>query len=254
LLRRSYGMILATGPTGSGKTTTLYTSLNQINSPEKHIITIEDPVEYNLPLIRQSQVNPKAGVTFATGLRAIIRQDPDIIMVGEIRDSETASIAIHAALTGHLVFSTLHTNDAPSACTRLIDMGIEPFLISSSIIGVLAQRLVRVLCSSCKEERAGVETMVKYFPDQKLPEGAALYSAVGCDECHHIGYRGRTALFELMMMTESIRSKIMQRVSASELKALSRKEGMKTIFDDGIDKVLRGVTTLEEVMRVSTED
>ena len=216
-----------TGPTGSGKTTTLYSALSTINSVEKNIITVEDPVEYELPLIRQTQVNPKAGLTFATGLRSILRQDPDIVMVGEIRDRETADIAIQASLTGHLVFSTLHTNDAASALTRLIDMGVEPFLISSSVIGIMAQRLVRVICKEC--------------------------GGKGCDSCKKTGYKGRTGIFELLRISEDIKKMIMAKASANEIKKKALAEGMRTLRDDGLDKVKRGVTTIEEIIRVTEE-
>ncbi len=227
LIQRPHGIILVTGPTGSGKTTTLYSSLNIINSEDKNIITIEDPIEYHLPRVRQMQVNPKVKLTFATGLRSILRQDPNVIMVGEIRDSETAEIAVQAALTGHLVFSTLHTNDAPGAITRLIDMGIEPFLLSSSIIGVLAQRLVRTLCSTCKGK--------------------------GCATCMNTGFKGRIGIFELMLIDDEVKDLINKRVSSGEIRKAAIKNGMQTIIEDGQEKVKQGVTTKEEVMRVTEE-
>lgn len=227
LIVRPHGIILVTGPTGSGKTTTLYASLNMINSEDKNIITIEDPIEYHLGGIRQMQVNPKVGLKFATGLRSILRQDPDVIMVGEIRDLETAEIAVQAALTGHLVFSTLHTNDAPGAVTRLLDMGVEPFLISSSVIGILAQRLVRTICEECKGK--------------------------GCKVCLSTGFKGRTGIFELMLADEEIRKLTAAKASSDELRKAAVKAGMKTLRQDGEEKVKQGLTTKEEVMRVTEE-
>jgi type II secretory ATPase GspE/PulE/Tfp pilus assembly ATPase PilB-like protein len=221
-------MILVTGPTGSGKTTTLYGSLDKINSPEKNIITIEDPVEYRLSGIRQTQVNPKVGLTFANGLRSILRQDPDVIMVGEIRDRETAEIAIHAALTGHLVFSTLHTNDAAGAVSRLIDMGIEPFLVSSSLLAILAQRLVRLVCKAC--------------------------SAKGCKECMNTGYKGRLGIYELMMPDDKIRDMIAKKSAHEEIKKAAVALGMVSLRDDGIAKVSQGLTTQEEILKVVEEE
>ncbi len=228
LLKAPHGIILVTGPTGSGKTTTLYASLDMINSPQKNIITIEDPVEYHLAGIRQIQVNPQVELTFANGLRSILRQDPDIIMVGEIRDLETAEIAIQAALTGHLVFSTLHTNDACGAVTRLIDMGVEPFLISSSVIGIVAQRLVRILCHECKSK--------------------------GCAECFNTGYKGRTGIYELLVPDEEIRVLMAQKASVDEIRKVALKAGMKTLREDGLAKVKKGVTSQEEVFRVTQEE
>ncbi len=225
LIHRSNGIILVTGPTGSGKTTTLYAALTAINSMEKNIITIEDPVEYELPLIRQTPVNPKAGITFANGLRSILRQDPDIIMVGEIRDKETADVAIQAALTGHLVFSTLHTNDASSALTRLMDMGVEPFLISSSIAGILAQRLVRKLCDKCKGE--------------------------GCKTCKDSGFTERIGIFELLVLDEKMKKIVNEKASADEIKKKAIALGMKVLKEDGLGKVKDGLTTQEEVLRAT---
>lgn len=252
IIRRPHGIMLITGPTGSGKTTTLYAILNAINSAEKNIITIEDPIEYQLPLIRQSQINPKAGLTFATGLRSILRQDPDIIMVGEIRDIETAEIAVNAALTGHLVFSTLHTNDAPGALTRLDDMGVEPFLIASSVVGIAAQRLVRVLCEKCKE---------KYEPPKELlkelnisGDKGNFYKPKGCSYCDDVGYKGRVALFELLSVSEQLRKLILSRASSDEIKAVARREGMVTLWEDGIGKAKQGITSLEEVIKVTREE
>jgi len=248
LIKMPHGIILVTGPTGSGKTTTLYASLSSINSAEKNVITIEDPVEYKLPLIRQTQVNPKAGITFANGLRSILRQDPDIIMVGEIRDLPTAEIAIQAALTGHLVFSTLHTNDAPSAITRLIDMGVEPFLVSSSLIGVVAQRLVRFICPNCKEEY--------YVQDEILhkagiKEHIPLARGKGCGECMGTGYKGRLGIFELMCLDERIRQLTINKAPLDDLRKAAISSGMKTLREDGINKVKKKLTTLEEAIRVT---
>ena len=248
LINQPNGIILVTGPTGSGKTTTLYAALTRINTPDKKIITLEDPIEYQMPGIRQSQVNPKAGFTFASGIRAILRQDPDVIMVGEIRDLETAEIAVQAALTGHLVFSTLHTNDAPSAATRLIDMGVEPFLISSSVIGILGQRLVRLICPKCKESyQPGHEVT-----DQlQLPKDSKFYRGKGCNECMNTGYSGRSVISELLVLSNAIKDLILEKVSASKLKEKACGEGMITMRRDGLDKVLAGQTTIEEVLRVT---
>jgi len=252
LIRRPNGIVLVTGPTGSGKTTTLYAAISTINSIEKNIITIEDPVEYEIPLIRQTQINPKAGLTFANGLRSILRQDPDIIMVGEIRDKETAEIAIQASLTGHLVFSTLHTNDAPSALTRLIDMGIEPFLIASSIIGILAQRLVRVICPKCKEKYMPSDAVLK---DLGLAEKIELYrgKSEGCMSCKGTGFSGRVGIFELLVMNDELKNMVTAKASANEIRKKAIQSGMRILFDDGIEKVKTGVTTAEEVLRVTEE-
>ncbi|MGB9887034.1 MAG: type II secretion system ATPase GspE [Moorellales bacterium] len=252
LVRRSYGMILVTGPTGSGKTTTLYATLREINTPEKNIITIEDPVEYVLEGINQIRVNPKAGLTFASGLRSILRQDPDVIMVGEIRDRETADIAIRSANTGHLVLSTMHTNDAAGAVTRLLDMGIEPFLVASSVIGVVAQRLVRTLCRHCRrpyEVPAEAEERLLLGEPPHTP--LTLYRAVGCPECGGTGYRGRTAILEVMPMTGALRRLVLARASSEEIAAQAVAEGMVTLWRDGLEKARQGLTTLEEVVRVA---
>ena len=249
LVLRPHGMILVTGPTGSGKTTTLYASLNTINTPEKNIITIEDPVEYRLSGIRQIQVNPKVGLTFANGLRSILRQDPNVIMVGEIRDFDTAEIAIQAALTGHLVFSTLHTNNAASAVARLIDMGVEPFLISSSVIAVLAQRLVRQICKDCKEEYIAQKDM---YEDLGL-SGVKLYRGRGCAKCMSTGYKGRIGLYELMIPDEELRGLIAAKASIDQLKKQGRASGMISLREDGILKVKEGLTTPEEALRVIEE-
>jgi type IV pilus assembly protein PilB len=242
LIRRSNGIILVTGPTGSGKSTTLYAALSAINSVEKNIITIEDPVEYEIPLIRQTQINPLAGLTFATGLRSILRQDPDIIMVGEIRDKEAAEIAIQASLTGHLVFSTLHTNDAASSLTRLLDMGIEPFLIATSIIGILAQRLVRVICPKCKERCVS--------SDGVLVES---YRGKGCMNCRNTGFLGRIAIFELLLINDELKNMITAKLSGREIQKKAISLGMRTLYEDGLEKVRNGVTTVNEVMRVIEE-
>jgi len=251
LLANPYGIILVTGPTGCGKTTTLYSALNLLNSPKKNIMTIEDPVEYHLFGIRQAQVNPKAGLAFSSGLRSILRQDPDIIMVGEIRDLETAEIAVHAALTGHLVLSTLHTNDATSALTRLIDMGVEPFLVSSSIIGVLAQRLVRTICNDCKtpfKPKAQLLDEIGLAPDNKE---LTFYKGQGCDTCKDIGFKGRVGIFELLVMNEQIKELTATKTTAQTIKTAARKAGMKTLRENGIAKALQGVTSLDEILEVT---
>lgn len=250
LIRKPYGIILVTGPTGSGKTTTLYAALSEINSPEINIMTIEDPVEYQIPLLRQTQINPKAGLTFASGLRSILRQDPDVIMVGEIRDLETADIAIQAALTGHLVFSTLHTNDSPGALTRLIDMGIEPFLVSSSVIGVIAQRLVRLICPYCKTEYTPPEAVFKSLNLEPKRE-VKFYHGKGCEQCKGTGYSGRKGIFELLLINEEIRKLIVSKASASVIKQTAINQGMSTLLADGLNKAINGLTTLEEVLRVA---
>ena len=255
LIKKPHGIILVTGPTGCGKTTTLYASLSKINSVERKIITIEDPIEYQLKGISQIQVKPQIALTFASGLRAILRQDPDVIMVGEIRDAETAEIAIRSALTGHLVFSTLHTNDAAGGITRLTDMGIEPFLIASSIEGLVAQRLVRILCAKCKEPYRPEADYLKEmgFP---VPEGKdfVLYREKGCDECRHTGYQGRNAIFEILLITEPIKNLILKKASAGEIKHQAQKLGMKTLRDAGWDNAKEGLTTIEEVLRVAEEE
>jgi general secretion pathway protein E len=253
LIRRPHGILLVTGPTGSGKTTTLYGALDKINSADRKIITVEDPVEYQLKGINQIPVKPKIGLTFATGLRHIVRQDPDVILVGEIRDLETAEIGIQAALTGHLVFSTLHTTDAPGAITRLQDMGVEPYLVASVLEGVLAQRLVRRICSACREphrppgadlEALGVE----------LVASKPLFRGRGCEECRNTGYRGRTGIYELFQVTEEVRSLILRRVSTREIRRYAIEAGMVTLRLDGWAKACDGITTVEEVLRVVQED
>ncbi|MFH1414447.1 MAG: GspE/PulE family protein [Candidatus Omnitrophota bacterium] len=245
LIRRPSGIILVTGPTGSGKTTTLYASLSTLQSAEKNIITIEDPVEYNLDFCRQIQVNPKVNLYFATGLRSILRHDPDIIMVGEIRDLETATIAIQSALTGHLVFSTLHTNDAASAITRLVDMGIEPFLIASCLNGVVAQRLVRLLCEKCKKKVKGI---FPYSPHPK--ENIEIYDACGCQECFNTGYSGRIGIFEIMEMDSEIGRLAVEKASSDRITEECRSKGMKFLIDDGWEKILKERVAPKELMRV----
>lgn len=253
LITRPNGIFLVTGPTGSGKTTTLYAALAAINAPTKNIITIEDPVEIQLPGVGQIEVNTKTGMTFARGLRSVLRQDPNVILVGEIRDLETAEIAIQASLTGHLVLSTLHTNDAPSAITRLVDMGVEPFLVGSSLVAVLAQRLVRVLCSACKQSYVPT-------PEQLAEVGIAapatpfpIYDAVGCEICKHTGYKGRIGIFELLLIDDEIRAMISQNIDAKTIKRKAIAKGMSTLRQDGAQAVLRGVTSIAEVLR-ATED
>lgn len=252
MIIKPYGMILVTGPTGSGKSTTLYSCLNKINTGAQNIITIEDPVEYQISGINQVQVNPKAGLNFASALRSFLRQDPDIIMVGEIRDSETARIAIEAALTGHLVLSTLHTNDASSAITRLIEMGIEPFLVSSAVIGVLAQRLTRLICPSCKEPFTPPVESVKKFGvgTYSSEETLTFYRGRGCDQCKQTGYKGRSGIYELMPVSDKVRGLILRTASSTDIRKASIEEGMKTLQDDGIRKVLEGHTSIEETLRV----
>ncbi len=246
LISSSHGMILVTGPTGSGKTTTLYSALKVLNRPEVKIITVEDPVEYVIQGVVQIQVNPQAGLTFASGLRSIVRQDPDVIMVGEIRDKETADIAIHAALTGHLVLSTLHTNDAASAATRLIDMGVEGFLVASALIGVVAQRLVRKVCPNCREEVRLPEEMA-----QKFGIDGPVYRGRGCDTCRGTGYLGRTAIYEILVVDDRIRRAIVSSADSEAIKRMALERGMKTLLENGIEKVKEGITTLEEVLRVA---
>jgi len=246
------GIFLVTGPTGSGKTTTLYAFLTELNQVVRNIITVEDPVEYEMDGISQMQMQDKIGLTFATSLRAILRQDPDVIMVGEIRDNETAKIAIQASLTGHLVFSTLHTNDAPSAVTRLVDMDVEPYLIASTVRGVLAQRLVRVICSSCKTAYTpGDGELADFGLDRNDLVNGVLYRGAGCDHCVGTGYRGRTGIYEMLPITEKIQRAIVQRLDSDALKKIAREEGMIMLRDYGKLKVIGGITTVDEVMRVS---
>jgi len=250
LVFKPYGMLLVTGPTGSGKSTTLYTSLNMLNSPEKNICTVEDPVEYQLGGINQVQINPKAGLNFASALRSFLRQDPDIIMVGEIRDHETAQIAIESALTGHMVLSTLHTNDAPGAITRLIDMGIEPFLVASALVGCIAQRLVRRICPNCREPYSPPEEAVAKFGLNLADTNIVFYHGRGCDHCKGTGYKGRCGIYEMMTINDSIRPLILRNAPTVEVKDAAIENGMVTLQEDGLRKVLEGTTTIEECLRV----
>jgi general secretion pathway protein E len=252
LITLSHGIILVTGPTGSGKTTTLYAALSEINTPEKNIITIEDPVEYQISGIGQVNVNRKVGLTFANGLRTIVRQDPDVILVGEIRDLETAEIAIQAALTGHLVFSTLHTNDASSAVTRLIDMGIEPFLISSSVLAIIAQRLVRTVCPYCKRpSKMNGDYMKELDVNEDDLKNASICKGDGCEKCMDTGYYGRTGIYEILKMTEDMNKIVLSTSDANVIKKEAVLEGMKTLRLDGADKIMRGISTTEEILRVT---
>jgi general secretion pathway protein E len=250
----SHGIVLITGPTGSGKTTTLYGALNELNCQERNILTVEDPVEYQLPGIGQMQVRPKIDLTFASCLRHILRQDPDIIMIGEIRDRETAEIAIQASLTGHLVLSTLHTNDSASAVTRLIDMGIEPYLISSTVVGVMAQRLVRVICPDCKQPYSPKDGTVSWSELQGLAKGfVKLYQGAGCEKCLQTGYLGRTGIFELLLVDDQIRDLIVRRQGSHIIEQAAAEKGMATLRQDGLRRALAGTTTLEEVYRVTQD-
>jgi general secretion pathway protein E len=252
VLQLSHGVILVTGPTGSGKTTTLYASLNEINRNDRKMITVEDPVEYQLDGISQIQVKPGIGLSFANLLRNILRHDPDIIMVGEIRDPDTARIAVSAAMTGHLVFSTLHTNDAPSASVRLLEMGLEPYLVSSSLEAVMAQRLVRILCPQCREKMHMGHVLSS--EERKYLKGQVIYRSKGCSECHHNGYQGRTAIFEMFTVDDAIRQLILERADASMIRQEAMRKGMRTLLQSGFEKVSRGLTSLEEVYRVAREE
>jgi general secretion pathway protein E len=255
LIDASHGIVLVTGPTGSGKTTSLYAALKRINATEYNIMTIEDPIEYHLPGISQIEVNYKKGLTFATGLRSLVRQDPDIVFVGEIRDEETAGIAIQASLTGHLVFSTLHTNDAPGAVTRLIDIGVEPYLVASSVIGVVAQRLVRLICKHCKEEVAVTPDELRSIglKAEDVP-GLKLWVGRGCPHCLNSGYLDRTAIYEIFTVTDQVRDQVMAKVGVTQIKSDALKRGMRTLRMDGARKVMKGLTTVEEVLRVTQMD
>jgi general secretion pathway protein E len=254
IINQHNGIVLVTGPTGSGKTTTLYAALSKINSTDKNIITIEDPVEYNISGIGQIQVNRKKDVTFAKGLRSIVRQDPDIVLVGEIRDLETAEIAIQSALTGHLVFSTLHTNDSAGAVTRMVDLGIEPYLLSSSVKAVIAQRLVRVLCEECKQV---------FFPEEKdvanlnsigkILLGKKIYKAKGCEKCFKTGYSGRQPIFEIMVIDDALKEAILTTSDSNKIKETAIAQGMISLRNDGMKKVLEGITTINEVLRVTQD-
>lgn len=252
LITMPHGMLLVTGPTGSGKTTTLYTCLSEINSSDKNIITIEDPIEYQIKGIGQIQVNPKIELTFANGLRSILRQDPDVIMVGEIRDMETAQIAIHASLTGHLVFSTLHTNDAAGAITRLLDMEIEPFLVTSSVTAIVAQRLVRLICKTCRAPYVPTEEELSKLG---LTKGQGqLYRGKGCPDCMNTGYRGRSGIYEILIIDDEVRGMILTRVDSMQIKTHALSKGMISLREDGARKILEGITTTEEVLRVTQDD
>jgi general secretion pathway protein E len=255
LIQSPHGIILVTGPTGSGKTTTLYCALQKINSPEKKIITVEDPVEYQLPGVNQIQVKPAIGLTFANALRSIVRQDPDVILIGEIRDAETAEIAIHSALTGHLVLSTLHTNDAPSAITRLIDMGMEDYLLSSTIIGILAQRLVRVACPCCPEPCSPDPAIMKEINLVGVGlESSKIHEVRGCEKCSNTGYLGRTGIYEFLKISEEIQKLILEKKDSNIIKEAARKKGMRTLREEGWLKVIQGVTTVSEILRVTQEE
>ena len=253
LLSKAHGIVLVTGPTGSGKTTTLYSALQELDREALNIVTLEDPVEYELEGITQSQVNPKIGLTFASGLRSILRQDPDVVMVGEIRDRETAEIAIHAALTGHLVLSTLHTNDSAGAMTRLVDMGIEPYLISSSVVGVVAQRLVRKICSNCAEQFKPSKALITRLG---LPQNAdyTFTRGKGCNACKQTGYKGRVGIYEILVTSDKIRDLVLQNAPATAIAAAAKENGMRTLREAGLRKVMQGLTTVEEVLRVTQVD
>ncbi len=255
MIYKNHGIFLVTGPTGSGKTTTLYSALSAINSREQNIITVEDPIEYQLVGVGQVQVNPKINLTFAQGLRSILRQDPDVIMVGEIRDSETAKIAVQAALTGHLVFSTLHTNDSAGALARLVEMGVEPFLAASALLGVLAQRLVRTICPHCRVSyHPDEKILTQIFEGQPIPAGAIFYRGRGCSHCMQVGYLGRTGLYEMLEVSDAIRGLVTTNADAATIRKQAQKEGMRSLRLSGLDKVLAGQTTIEEVLRVTQEE
>lgn len=255
MIRKSHGIILVTGPTGAGKTTTLYSALSTINSREQNIITVEDPIEYQLPGVGQIQVNAKIDLTFAQGLRSILRQDPDIIMVGEIRDSETAKIAVQAALTGHLVFSTLHTNDSAGALARLVEMGVEPFLAASALVGVLAQRLVRRVCPHCRVSyRPEPQLLEQLFEGERIPADATFYRGRGCSHCMQIGYLGRTGVYELLEVTDPIRQLVTRNADAATIRQQAQQMGMQPLRRAGLMKVLNGETTVEEILRVTQEE
>ena len=255
ILHLPHGIILVTGPTGSGKTTTLYTALQTINTSERKILTVEDPVEYQLEGVNQIQVKPQINLTFANALRAIVRQDPDVIMIGEMRDLETAGIAVQSALTGHLVLSTLHTNDAAGSITRLLDMGVEDYLLTSTINGILAQRLVRLLCMHCRQPYPALPELVEEMRLQRFCEtpDVTLYKPVGCEQCGGTGYRGRAAIMEFLVMSDPLRRMVLKHADATELQAEAQKEGMDTMYEDGLRKAVAGLTTIEEVLRVTTQ-
>ncbi len=255
MIKKNHGIFLVTGPTGAGKTTTLYSALSAIDSRKQNIITVEDPIEYQLNGVGQIQVNPKIDLTFAQGLRSILRQDPDVIMVGEIRDSETAKIAVQAALTGHLVFSTLHTNDSAGALARLVEMGVEPFLAASALIGVLAQRLVRTICPHCRVSyRPDEQLLAELFDNTAIPGDATFYHGRGCSHCMDVGYLGRTGLYELLEVTDAIRHLVTSNADAATIRQQSLKQGMRPLRQAGLVKVLAGETTVEEILRVTQEE
>jgi len=257
VLMQPHGILLVTGPTGSGKTTTLYTALDRLNQPDVKILTVEDPVEYQMPGINQIQVKPQIDLTFANALRSIVRQDPDVIMIGEIRDLETAQIAVQSALTGHLVLSTVHTNDAPSTVNRLLDMGVDDYLLTSTIVGIQAQRLVRTLCQQCKEPYTALPELVEQMHLRKFANGAGditLWHAKGCSQCGNTGYIGRISIMEVLPMTDPLRSLVMKHATATDLRAEAIRGGMVTMYEDGLRKALKGVTTFEEVLRVTREN
>jgi type II secretory ATPase GspE/PulE/Tfp pilus assembly ATPase PilB-like protein len=252
-IRRPYGIILVTGPTGSGKSTTLYACLNRINSPERKILTIEDPIEYQLKGITQMQIEPKVGFTFANALRSMLRHDPDVMMVGEIRDTETAELAVRTSLTGHLVFSTLHTNDAAGGVTRLLDMEIDPFLVSSSLVLIIAQRLVRMICPHCRVSYEPEAQLIKQFEAYGIT-GESVYRGKGCEACRHTGYQGRTGVFEMLSLTDDIRELILKKAPSHQIKQKAMAGGMKVLKQSGWEKIRKGITTLDEVLRVTQED
>jgi len=255
LLTRSHGVIFVTGPTGSGKSTTLYACLNRINSAEKNVITIEDPIEYQLEGISQIQVASKKGMTFATSLRHVLRQDPDVIMVGEVRDIETARMAIQSSLTGHLVFSTLHTNDSAGAVSRLLDLGVEPYLVSSSLIAIIAQRLVRKVCQDCKRPvKPSAHELRELGLGENADEIGTYYIGAGCEKCFQTGYRGRTGIYELMLVNEEIQNLIYKRETAGTIKRIALDAGLQTLRMDGARKAIAGITTVSEVLRVTQSD
>ena len=247
LVQKPYGMLVVTGPTGSGKSTTLYAALTTLNALEKNLITLEDPVEYKLPIAKQSPIHEKAGYTFAKGLRSILRHDPDIILLGEMRDEETAEMAFRAYMTGHLVFTTLHANSASAAVARLLDMNIEPFVISTSLLAVIAQRLGRKICPKCKESYTPSEEELSYYEQLKDLKNPTFYRGKGCDKCKHTGYKGRIGLFEVLEVNQEVNQLILQKALSVDLEKAS---GMKSMLDDGIEKVLKGVTSLDEIRRV----
>ena len=255
-LAQPHGVLLVTGPTGSGKTTTLYTALDRLNRPDVKILTVEDPVEYQMPGVNQIQVKPQINLTFANALRSIVRQDPDVIMIGEIRDLETAEIAVQSALTGHLVLSTVHTNDAPSTVNRLLDMGVEDYLLTSTVVGILAQRLVRSLCTHCRKPYVALPEVVAQMELRRfVPEGdVTLYHPVGCDHCSGTGYHGRLGIMEFLPMSDRIRSLVMRHANSADLRAAAVEEGLESMFENGLRKAVAGVTTVEEVLRVTRED